>query len=164
MRAVVWIAITCLLCLSGFAANYDDLLKQGYRWVTVDGPYACASVEDLRKITAESRDELELKFVRELKAYYLIEGTMVQVIQEDKSEGVSQIRIDGITKPLWTRNAYLTTHPSKSVIGRLELPGRPAETPAINAPPGEAASPGGSPTSQGGILSPAASPTPSSTP
>ena len=29
------------LVSAGLAANYDDLIKQGYRWVTVDGPLAC---------------------------------------------------------------------------------------------------------------------------
>jgi len=77
----------------------------------------------------------------------------VQVIKEDKSAGVSQIRIDGITTPLWTRNEYLSRHPLKSIMGRME-------TPAMSTPsgsPGESATPGG-------ILTPTASPTASPTP
>ena len=27
-----------LLTSAGLAANYDDLVAKGYRWVTVDGP------------------------------------------------------------------------------------------------------------------------------
>ena len=34
-------AVTVGLVSAGLAANYDDLIKQGYRWVTVDGPLAC---------------------------------------------------------------------------------------------------------------------------
>jgi hypothetical protein len=33
--------VTVGLVSAGLAANYDDLIKQGYRWVTVDGPLAC---------------------------------------------------------------------------------------------------------------------------
>jgi hypothetical protein len=139
--------------LNAFAADYDDLLKQGYRWVTVDGPYACVSVDDLHKIIRDGGDDLQLKLVEQLKAYYLIRGTMVQVIKEDKSSGVSQIRIDGITTPLWTRNEYLTRHPLKSILGRVETP-RPL-TPL--GTPGENPAPGGSPV-------PTASPTPPTTP
>jgi hypothetical protein len=35
----------------GFTASadpYKDLATQGYRWVAVDGPYACPSKDDLR--------------------------------------------------------------------------------------------------------------------
>ncbi len=122
MRTMVCAAFTFLLILRGLAANYDDLVRQGYRWVTVDGPFACVSVEDLRKITGSGGDELELKMVEQLKAYYLIRGTMVQIIKEEPG-GVSQIRIDGITKPLWTRNDYLTRRPLKNIIGIIETPG-----------------------------------------
>jgi hypothetical protein len=137
------------LVANGFAATEEELLKQGYRWVTVDGPYACVSVDDLRRITREGGDDLELKLVQQLKAYYLVQGTMVQVIQEDKSAGVSQIRIDGIIKPLWTRNAYLSRRPSKSAIGRLAVPGGSPGIVGQNPAPG---------------VSPSASPTPSATP
>ena len=40
-----------LLTSAGLAANYDDLAAKGYRWITVDGPYACASKDDLPQIT-----------------------------------------------------------------------------------------------------------------
>ncbi len=32
------------------ADPYKDLAAQGYRWVAVDGPYACPSKDDLREI------------------------------------------------------------------------------------------------------------------
>jgi hypothetical protein len=147
MRRIVCTAFIFVLVLKGFAANYDDLLKQGYRWVTVDGPFACVTVDDLRKITGNGGDELELKMVEQLKAYYLIRGTMVQVIKEDKSGGVSQIRIDGITKPLWTRNDYLSRHPLKNIVGHIETPGTltPSETLGENPAPGVTPAPSGSP-------------------
>jgi hypothetical protein len=138
MLAVVSGAVLRLCVANGLASDTDDLLRRGYRWVIVDGPYACVSVEDLRKITRGGGDELELKLVQELKAYYLIQGTVVQVLKEDKSAGVSQIHVDGITTPLWTRSDYLSRHPVKSVIGQFETPMVPAEqAPGKNGAPGE---------------------------
>jgi hypothetical protein len=147
MRNVVCAAFTFMLLLSGLAANYDDLARQGYRWVTVDGPFACVSVDDLRKITGNGGDDLELKMVEQLKAYYLIRGTLVQIVQEDKSGGVSQIRIDGITKPLWTRNDYLSRHPFKNIMGNIETPRTlaPSETLGENPAPGASPTPSASP-------------------
>ena len=34
-------AVALGLASAGLGANYDDLIRQGYRWVTVDGPLAC---------------------------------------------------------------------------------------------------------------------------
>ena len=147
MRTMVCAAFTFVLVLNGLAVNYDDLLRQGYRWVSVDGPFACVSVDDLRKITGSGGEELELKMVEELKAYYLIRGTVVQVIKEDKSGGVSQIRIDGITKPLWTRSDYLSRRPLKNIVGNIETPGpsNPSETLGENPAPGVSPMPSASP-------------------
>ena len=131
-------AVTCLLVLNGLAAGYNDILKQGYRWVSVDGPFACVSVDDLRKIPFDGGDELKLKMVEDLKAYYLVRGTVVQVIKEDKSVGVSQIRIEGITTPLWTWSHYLSRQPIRDIIGKVETPPTPSGSPS----PGESAAPG----------------------
>ena len=130
-------AASCLLSLNGFAAGYDDFLKQGYRWVSVDGPFACVSIEDLRKIPFDGGDSLKLKMVEDLKAYYLVRGAVVQVIKEDKSVGVSQIHIEGITTPLWTWSRYLSRQPIRDIIGRIEIPPTPAGSPS----PGESAAP-----------------------
>jgi hypothetical protein len=137
MRSIICAAFNFLLALSGLAADYDDIVRQGYRWVTVDGPFACVSVEDLRKITGSGGDDLELKMVEQLKAYYLIRGTMVQVIKEE-SGGVSQIRIDGITKPLYTRNDFLSRHPLRNIIGNIETPGTSNPSEKIGENPGPA--------------------------
>jgi len=34
-------AVSLGLTCTAFADNYSDLAAQGYRWATVDGPYAC---------------------------------------------------------------------------------------------------------------------------
>jgi hypothetical protein len=135
MRTITCAAFNVLLALSGLAANYDDLVRQGYRWVKVDGPFACVSIEDLRKITGSGGDDLELKMVEQLKAYYLIRGTMVQVIKQE-SGGVSQIRIDGITKPLYTRNDFLSRQPLRNIIGIIETPGTSNPSEKIGENPG----------------------------
>jgi hypothetical protein len=87
-------------------------------------------------------DELRLKMVEEVRAYYLIRGTVVRVVTEEASSGLSQINMPGITQNLWTLTKFLTKQPIKDIIGRIETPGQ-----------GETATPTASPT-------PTESPTP----
>src|ERR1700746_2577183 len=77
------------------ADPYKDLAAQGYRWVIVDGPYACPSKDDLREITRHHTDRIELEMIQDLPAYYLIRGVIVQVVQEDAASGMSEIQITG---------------------------------------------------------------------
>ena len=42
-----------------------DLVAKGYRWVTVDGPYAGATEQDVRKLTSNRTDLVELQMVEE---------------------------------------------------------------------------------------------------
>src|ERR1700693_186455 len=58
------------LTSAGFTANYDDLAAKGYRWVTVDGPYACPSRDDLRQITKNCTEETQLQMIKQHRAYY----------------------------------------------------------------------------------------------
>jgi hypothetical protein len=46
-----------------------DLAAQGYRWVAVDGPYACPSKDDLQQIARHRTDQLEVKMVSDLRAH-----------------------------------------------------------------------------------------------
>ena len=41
---------------TALARDYKDLVAEGYRWVSLDGPYACPTKEDLRRITREPSD------------------------------------------------------------------------------------------------------------
>jgi hypothetical protein len=116
MRTIICVAFACGLIFNAFATNHDDLSSRGYRWVAVGGPFACVSVEDLRRIIGGG-DSLKLKMVEDVKAYFLVRGTVVQLVQEDKSAGLSQIRIEGITTPLWTRSDYLSRPPLKTSLG-----------------------------------------------
>jgi hypothetical protein len=68
-----------------------DLVAKGYRWVAVNGPYACATEQDVRQITSDHTDLRELYMVENLQAYYLIPGALVRVIRDDHANGMSEI-------------------------------------------------------------------------
>ena len=99
-----------------------DLVAKGYRWVTVDGPYACATEQEVRKITSSRTDLVELHMVEEGSAYYLIPGTLVRVKRDDQANGMSEILLGGITRPLWTYTKFLTARPIRDIYGIVETP------------------------------------------
>jgi hypothetical protein len=109
--------------LSSAALSINDTeLGNEYRWIVVDGPYACPSKEDLHHITNHHTDETELQMVDELRAYYLIAGTIVQLVREDSSSGMSQIHLGGITRDLWTYTRFLSKRPVTDPYGVIETP------------------------------------------
>ena len=112
------LGLTC----SAFAQDYNDLAAQGYRWVTVDGPYACTSEEHTQRIVAHRTDATELQVVENIQCYYLIRGAIVQVIKEDPARGMSQMRFGSIITPLWTYNRFVSKHPVKDTYGVIETP------------------------------------------
>jgi hypothetical protein len=122
LRMLVFAAIGFGLAGTALAANYSDLAAQGYRWITVDGPYACPAKEDVQRITNHRTDALELEMVDNLRAYYLIPGTLVQVIQDDPGTGTSQVRLGGITRDLWTATKFLSKRPIQDPYGVIETP------------------------------------------
>src|SRR6516165_4127055 len=93
--AAIW------LTTAGFSDQYDDLVKKGYRWVTADGPFACRSKDDVQRLINNQTEENRLKMVSQGGVYYLIRGVIVQVVQEDKALGLSQVHWDGIAANLW---------------------------------------------------------------
>jgi hypothetical protein len=101
-------AAAVLLPSVGQAASYDHLAASRYRWVIVDGPYACPSKDDLRRITKQHTDEAELHMIEQLRAYYLIEGAIVQVVLEDATSGMSQIHAAEIKPDVWTFTRFLS--------------------------------------------------------
>jgi hypothetical protein len=100
----------------------DPKLGNEYRWIAVDGPYACVSKDDLLQTTKHHTDETELQMVDELRAYYLIEGTIVRLVQEDSSSGMSKIHLAGITRDLWTCTRFLSKRPLTDPYGVIETP------------------------------------------
>ena len=94
-------------------------------------------------------DEVELKMVEQVKAYFLIPGTIVQETEEDPSSGLSKIRMAGITVDLWTLTRFLTKHAVKDTYGVIETPETsgliPEAASAIDAGPSPGPLPGMSP-------------------
>src|SRR5258707_12480461 len=122
LRMLVIAGIGFGLTGAALAATYSDLVTQGYRWITVDGPYACPAKEDVQRITNHRTDALELQMVDDLRAYYLIPGTLVKVIKEDPATGTTQVRLGGITKDLWTATKFLSKSPIQNPYGVIETP------------------------------------------
>ena len=65
---------------------------------------------------------MELSLVEAGDAYYLISRTLVRITQDDHSNGMSEILLGGITKPLWTYNKFLTARPIRDIYGIVETP------------------------------------------
>jgi hypothetical protein len=105
-----------------WAGQYEDLAAKGYRWVTVNGPYACSTEQELRQITNDHTDATELQMVEDGGAYYLIPGTLVQLVKDDRADGMSQVLLGGITEPLWTYTKFLSARPIRDTYGIVETP------------------------------------------
>ena len=50
-------AAAALLPSTGLAANYEELVKEGYRWAAVDGPFACPAQGDLQELVKKAGDD-----------------------------------------------------------------------------------------------------------
>jgi hypothetical protein len=112
--------------------NYSVLAAQGYRWVTIDGPYACITEQDAKRIAAHHTDAIELQVVENIECYYLIPGAIVQVIKEDPAHGISEIRLGSITRSLWTYSRFLSRRPVKDTYGVIETPEKSGLVPAAD--------------------------------
>lgn len=107
---------------AALADKYDSLAARRYRWITSDGTYGFRSREDLRKMVQERGERGEFALIEELRAYYLIPGTIVQVIQEDPSSGTSQIQLKRVSRPLWTLSRFLSSRPVTNLDKKIETP------------------------------------------
>jgi hypothetical protein len=121
-KTVLFGIIVFGLASTALSINDARLAAEEYRWIIVDGPYACPAREDLRQITQHHTDETELQMVNQLRAYYLISGTIVKLVQEDASSGMSQIHLGGITRDLWTYTKFLSKRPMTDPYGSIETP------------------------------------------
>ena len=102
--------------------NYSALAALGYRWVAINGPYACITEQDAKRIAAHHTDATELQVVEDIECYYLIPGTIVQLIKEDQAGGISEIRLGSVTRSLWTYSRFLSKRPVKDTYGVIETP------------------------------------------
>ena len=174
MRALAILAMAAAavtLTSTVSADKYGDLVAQGFRWANVNGLYACVSKDDVRRMVNNRSDEVLLKMVEQVKAYFLTPGALVQVVEEDPQSGLSKIRLAGITVDLWTLTKFLSKHPIKDTYGVVETPetsgliptaatgidAGPSPPPEFNPSPSMSPLPEMSP-------APATSPTPGETP
>jgi hypothetical protein len=173
MKALAILAMAAAavtLTSTASADKYDDHVAQGFRWANVSGLYACVSKDDVRRMVDNRSDEVALKMVEQVKAYFLTPGALVQVIEEDPHSGLSKIRMAGVTVDLWTLTNFLSKYPIKDTYGVVETPETSGLIPTAGtgidagpSPPGEFnPSPGMSPLPEMSPV-PATSPTPGET-
>jgi hypothetical protein len=125
MKLLVSFVIAVSLVLTGAVFggdNYSALAAQGYRWVAINGPYACITEQDAKRIAAHHTDATELQVVESIECYYLIPGSIVQVIKEEPAHGISEVRLGSISRSLWTYSRYLSKRPLKDTYGVIETP------------------------------------------
>lgn len=122
LTVLVIAAASVTLTSTALADKYRDLVAQGFRWSNINGLYACVSKDDVRRVVNNRSDEVMLKLVEQVKAYFLTTGALVQVIEEDPQSGLSKVRIAGITVELWTLTKFLSEQPIKDIYGVFETP------------------------------------------
>src|SRR6201987_2114920 len=118
---------------ASLAADYKDWVAQGYRWSSVGGLHAYRNKDDAKN----ERSRREKKSVSEevRYAYYLRPGKVVLVVATDPADGLSQIRMGGISSDLWTPTKYLSTRPIKNSVGKIETPDMSGILPITSATP-----------------------------
>jgi hypothetical protein len=129
----VMTAVGLALTTAALADNYNDLAAQGYRWVTVNGPYACTTEQDVQRIAGHHTDATELEVVENIRCYYLIPGTIVQVIKEDPANGMSEMRLASVIRSLWTYTRFLSKDPVPNTYGITETPVNSGLSPGADA-------------------------------
>jgi hypothetical protein len=115
---------------TSWAADYANWVAKGYRWSVVHGRHAYVSKEEARKeIGSKSKSDLAGH------GYYLRPGKLVLVLETDAASGLSRIRMNGATQPLWTATKNLSTRPVKNARGVIESPDSTGLRPFSNAVP-----------------------------
>ena len=117
---------------AALAADYKEWAAQGYRWSSVSGLHAYLSKDDAKN--ERSRHDKSSVSEKVRYAYYLRPGKIVLVIGTDTTDGLSEIRMGGITSDLWTATKNLSMRPVKNAVGKIETP----ETAGIMLPTGSA--------------------------
>jgi hypothetical protein len=116
------IAAGIALIANARSDDYSTLAARGYRWVTVNGPYACTAEQDVQRLVDHRTDATELDVVQNIQCYYLIPDTIVQVIKEDPARGITEMRLAGVTRYLWTYTRFLSKRPIQDTYGIIETP------------------------------------------
>jgi hypothetical protein len=125
-------AVSLGLTCAALADNFETLAAKGYRWVTVHGPYASSTEQGVQRIAARRTDATELQMIEDGQAYYLIPGTIVQVVKEEPANGMSQMHLGGLTTSLWTYTRFLSKHPLQDIYGIIETPENSGLMPSVD--------------------------------
>jgi hypothetical protein len=142
-------SVTLVLSSSAPANDYSSLADQGYRWVSVNGPYACHTEPGAEQLTKRQADARDPNVVQNIWCYYLLPGTIVQLMKEDRARGMSQMRLAGVPTLLWTSSRFLSRRPIQDLYGVIETPessGLASSAPRAGVSP----LPSGSPSSRTG--------------
>jgi hypothetical protein len=120
-KLLVWVSVA-VIAGAASATDFQSLAKQGYRWVIVNGPYACPKKEDAQKLAGTKNVSSDLELQDRTHAYFLLPGMIVLVLENDASSGLSRIRASGLVVDLWAPTRYLTSQPIKDTYGVTETP------------------------------------------
>jgi hypothetical protein len=131
--AIISAASLGLTC-SAPADDHSALAGNGYRWVTIHGPYASTTEQGVKRLTDHRAGAAEAQILEDEKAYYLIPGTIVQVIKEDPANGMSQVQLGGFATSLWTYSRFLSKHPIRDIYGVIETPENSGISPSLTTP------------------------------
>ena len=102
--------------------NYKDLVGEGYRWVNVDGPYASKIEDNAQRLSENPTQDTKLRLLRAGSVYYLIEGSIVRVVQIDSRTGMAEIQVPDPVPPLWTSARFLSKQPIRDAFSMVETP------------------------------------------
>jgi hypothetical protein len=116
------VVVTLVLSSSAPASDYSSLVDRGYRWVSVNGPYACHTEPGAEQLTKGRADARDPNVVQNIWCYYLLPGTIVQIMKEDRARGMSQMRLAGVPTLLWTSSRFLSRRPIQDLYGMIETP------------------------------------------
>jgi hypothetical protein len=151
--AAKFIALFCLVSAAmlstATATDFQSLAEQGYRWVRVNGPYATPNKNDAAKLAGAQNAATDVALQDKTRAYFLLPGMLVFILENDTAAGLSRVRASGIVVDLWTETKYLSARPVKDSYGVTETPdssglghlGNPSPSPSPNASVVPAASP-----------------------
>ena len=131
--------IVCALPAT-LAADYKDWVAQGYRWSLVSGLHAYRKKDDAKNERSRRENKSVSEEVR--YAYYLRPGKVVLVVATDAPDGLSQIRMGGISSDLWTPTKYLSSRPVKNSVGKIETPDMAGIIPITSPTPASGSSAG----------------------
>jgi hypothetical protein len=120
MKLGIFLSVVVTLVLSSAAPanDYSSLADRGYRWVSVNCPYACHTEPEAEQVTKGQADARDPNVVQNIWCYYLLPGTIVQVMKEDRARGMSQMRLAGVPTLLWTSSR----RPIQDLYGVIETP------------------------------------------